>query len=64
MASVLFVTPTSGHAPWSKFVMNVTSELSQVAALFAVGKEFQTHTTAKSARKLRKTEMVAQKLLT
>lgn len=62
MASASFATPTSGHAPWSKFVMNATSELSQVAALFAAGKEFQTHTTAKSALKLKKTEMAVQKL--
>ena len=64
MASALFATPTSGPAPWSRFAMNATLELSQVAALSVVVKVFQTHTTAKSALKQKKTEMAVQKLLT
>jgi len=61
-AGALFAIPTSGPAPWSRFAMNATSELSLAAVLSAVVRVFQTHTTAKSARKQRKTEMVVPKL--
>ena len=63
MVAVLFVTRTSGPAPWCVFATNVITVRTRAVVQFAGVPACRTLTTARSAQSRRRTGMVAPRLL-
>ena len=63
MVAVLFVTRTSGPAPWFGFATNVITVRTRAVVQFAGVPACRTLTTARSAQSRRRTGMVAPRSL-